>query len=81
MEGCQCYANNKKEDKKDPKKIQIDKLIKFVLQNIHKNKNTKLKRYSATFLDQTQSGFIKGRSCIDSAFTLKVLLYVEKKRI
>jgi len=24
-------------------------------------------------LDQTQSGFRKGRSCIDSAFTLKVL--------
>ena len=36
--------------------------------------NTKLKRYSTKFLDQTQFGFRKGRPCIDSGITLKVLL-------
>jgi hypothetical protein len=39
-----------------------------------KIQNTKLKRYSATFLNQTQFGFRKGRPCIDSGITLKVFL-------
>ena len=31
------------------------------------------------FLDQTQSGFRKGRLCIDSDVTLKVLLYKRRE--
>jgi Reverse transcriptase (RNA-dependent DNA polymerase). len=37
-----------------------------------------IKKYSETFLDETQSGFRKGCSCVVSALTLKILL--EKRR-
>jgi hypothetical protein len=36
--------------------------------------NKKLKRYFETFQYEIQFGFRKGQSCIDSAFTLKVIL-------
>ena len=43
-----------------------------------KTLNEKLKSYQKIFLHEKQCGFRKGRSCIDAAFTLKLLL--EKSR-
>ena len=68
----------KKGDKTDPKNYRGISLLNSCYKIYAKILNGKLKLYSENFLDEEQCGFRKARSCIDAAFTLKLLL--EKRR-
>jgi hypothetical protein len=64
----------KRGDRIDPNNDRGINLLNSCYKTYTKILHEKLRRYSETSLDETQSGFIKWWLCIDSAFTLKVLL-------
>ena len=63
----------KRRDRIDPNNDRGINLLNSCYKIYTKILHEKLQRYSETFLNEIQSGFIKWWSCIDSAFTLKVL--------
>lgn len=68
----------KKGDQKDPKNYRGISLLNSCYKIYAQILNEKLKLYTENFIDEEQCGFRKGRSCIDAAFTLKLL--IERRR-